>query len=127
MVSKEGISETEDLADSVPWDLDPAGLPVTQTGRIGLGYCPEPGTFFGVYVGRCQGEDPLSGPECAVMGALDGWRQDKGSQAWAWIRVIGNEWEVDKRRLSGVSEGWLLCKHWVSLEPRFCGCLIGNL
>lgn len=100
MVSKEGISDTEDLADSVPWDLDPAGLPVTQTGRIGLGYRPEPGTFFGVYVGHCQGEDPLSGPECAMMGAFDGQRQDKGSWAWAWIWVIGNEWEVDKRRLS---------------------------
>lgn len=72
---------------------------MTRTGRIGLGYCPEPGTFFGVYVDRCQGEDPLSGPERAVMGALGGWRQDKGSRAW--IQVIGNEWEVDKRRLSG--------------------------
>lgn len=49
----------------------------------------------------CQGEDPLSGPERAMMGALGGQRQDKGSRAWAWIWVIGNEWKADKRRLSG--------------------------
>lgn len=30
-------------------------------------------------------EDPLSGPERAMMGALGGQRQDKGSRAWAWI------------------------------------------
>ena len=90
---------------------------MTQTGRIGLGYCPESGTFFGVYVDRCQGEDPLSGPEYAMMGALGGWRQDKGHGPGSGPLEMSGKWT--KEGSVGASEGWLPYKHWVSLEPTF--------